>query len=78
MSSCGGPLLLYVSHLVSGPGFREAVSLLAVGVRGKTIRREIHGSTSEHRNGLCAVVPVSLDYLGATVSDTGSSGESVQ
>ena len=30
------------------------------------------GSTSEHRNGLCAVVPVSHEYLGATASDTGS------
>ena len=36
------------------------------------------GSTSEHRNGLCAVVPVSHEYLGATASDTGSLGESVQ
>ena len=36
------------------------------------------GSTSEHRNGLCAVVPVSHEYLGATASDTGSSGESVR
>ena len=29
-------------------------------------------------NGLCAVVPVSHEYLGATASDTGSLGESVQ
>ena len=36
------------------------------------------GSTSEHRNGLCAVVPVSHEYLGATASDTGSLGESEQ
>ena len=35
------------------------------------------GSTSEHRNGLCAVVPVSHAYLGATASDTVSLGESV-
>ena len=35
------------------------------------------GSTSEHRNGLCAVVPVSHANLGATASDTGSLGESV-
>ena len=33
------------------------------------------GSTSEHRDGLCAVVPVSHDYLGATASDLGSAGE---
>ena len=34
-------------------------------------------STSEHRNGLCAVVPVSHAYLGATASDLGSVGECV-
>ena len=33
------------------------------------------GSTSEHRNGLCAVAPVSHAYLGATASDLGSVGE---
>ena len=33
------------------------------------------GSTSEHREGLCAVVPVSHEYLGATASDLGSVGE---
>ena len=43
-----------------------------IGMRGRTIRRGIHGSTSEHHNGLCAVVPVSHAYLGATASDTGS------
>ena len=32
------------------------------------------GSTSEHRDGLCAVVPVSHEYLGATASDLGSAG----
>ena len=35
----------------------------------------IHGSTSEHRDRLCAVVPVSHEYLGATASDLGSVGE---
>ena len=35
-------------------------------------------STSEHRNGLCAVVLVSHEYPGATASDTGSLGESEQ
>ena len=39
------------------------------------IRRGIHGSTSEHRDGLCAVVSVSHDHLGATASDLGSVGE---
>ena len=33
------------------------------------------GSTSEHRDGLCAVVPVSHEYLGATASDLRSVGE---
>ena len=33
------------------------------------------GSTSEHRDGLCAVVSVSHDHLGATASDLGSVGE---
>ena len=33
------------------------------------------GSTSEHRDGLCAVVPVSHEYLGATASDLGCVGE---
>ena len=33
------------------------------------------GSTSEHRDGLCAVVLVSHEYLGATASDLGSLGE---
>ena len=47
-----------------------------VGVRGWTNRRGIHGSTSEHRNGLCAVVLVSHEYVGATASDLGSLGES--
>ena len=32
-------------------------------------------STSEHRDGLCAVVPVSHEYLGATASDLGSVGD---
>ena len=49
-----------------------------IGVRGRTNRRRIHGSTSEQRNGLCAVVPVSHAYLGATASDLGSSVESVR
>ena len=51
---------------------------LSVGVRGRTNRRGFHGSTSEHRNGLCAEVPVSHAYLGATASDLGSLGESVR
>ena len=33
------------------------------------------GSTSEHRDGLCAVVLVSHDHLGATACDSGSVGE---
>ena len=33
------------------------------------------GSTSEHRDGLCAVVPVSHENLGDTASDSGSAGE---
>ena len=33
------------------------------------------GSMSEHRDGLCAVVPVSHEYQGATASDLGSVGE---
>ena len=33
------------------------------------------GSTSEHRDGLCAVVLVSHEYLGATASDLGIVGE---
>ena len=41
----------------------------------RTYRRGIHGSTSEHRNGLCAVVPVSHTYQGATASDLTSEGE---
>ena len=32
-------------------------------------------STSEHREGLCAVVPVSHVHMGATASDLGSVGE---
>ena len=43
----------------------------------RTIRRGIHVSTSEHLNGLCAVVPVSDAHLGATASETVSLGESV-
>ena len=39
------------------------------------IRRGIHGSTPGHRDGLCAVVSVSHDHLGATASDLGSVGE---
>ena len=80
ISTCEGPLLLYCSHLVSGPasGPEKRSPCRLIGMRGKTIRRGIHGSTSEHRNGLCAVVPVSHEYLGATASDTGSLGESVQ
>ena len=35
----------------------------------------VGGCTSEHRNGLCAVVPVSHAHLGATASDLGSVGE---
>ena len=50
--------------------FRRSGSLCRlVGVRGRTNRRGIHGST-EHRKGLCAVVHVSHAYLGATASDT--------
>ena len=60
-------------------GFRRSCSpCRLVGVRVGTNRRWIHGSTSEHRKGLCAVVPVSQAYLGATASDTGSSGESAR
>ena len=41
---------------------------------GKHPTRDSWG-TSEHRDGLCAVVPVSHEYLGATASDLGSVGE---
>ena len=41
----------------------------------ENIRRGVHGSTSEHLDGLCAVVSVSHDHLGATASDLGSVGE---
>ena len=68
------------SHLVSGPasGPEKLSPCRLVGKRGKTIRRGIHESTSVRQNGLCAVVPVSHEYLGATASDVGSVGESVQ
>ena len=60
-------------------GFKRSCSpCRLIGVRGRTNRRGFHGSTSEHRNGLCAVVPVSHAYLGATASDLGSLGESVR
>ena len=52
-------------------GWRESTyadTLLALFIREG-------GSTSEHREGLCAVVPVSHEYLGATASDLGSVGE---
>ena len=56
------------SHLQSGlaSGLGKLSPCRVIGVRGKTYRREIHGSTSGHRNGLCAVAPVSHAYLGAS------------
>ena len=79
MSTCEEPPFPYGSHLPSGPasGPEKLSPCRLIGVRGRTIRRGIHGSTSEHRNGLCAVVPVSHAQLGATASDTGSVGERV-
>ena len=57
-------------------GFKRSCSpCRLIGVRGRTNRRGFHGSTSEHWNGLCAVVPSSYAYLGATASDLGSLGE---
>ena len=56
-------------------GSVEAGSLSVDWCSWENIRRGIHGSTSEHRDGLYAVVPVSHEYLGATASDLGSVGE---
>ena len=50
-------------------GSGEAGFLLVDGCSWENIRRGIHGSTSEHRDGLCAVVS---EHLGATASDLGS------
>ena len=65
------------SHLHSGlaSGLEEAGFLSVGWYAWENIRRGIHGSTSEHREGLSAVVPVSHEYLGATASDLGSVGE---
>ena len=73
-SVCEGPPFPYVSHFPSGPasGPEKQSPCRLIGMRGRTIRRGIHGSTSEHRNGLCALVPDSQAYLGATAFDTGS------
>ena len=78
-SVCEGPPFPYGSHLPSGPalGPEKQSPCRLIGVRGKTIRRGIHGSTLEHREELSAVVPVSHENLGATAYDTGSVGESV-
>ena len=57
-------------------GSEEAGSLSVDWCSWENIRRGIRGSTSEHRDGLCAVVPVSHEYLEATASDLGSVGES--
>ena len=56
-------------------GSGKAGSLSVDWCSWENIRRGIHGSTSEHRDGLCAVVPVSHEYPGATASDLGSVGE---
>ena len=55
----------------------EAGSLSADWCSWENTRRGIHGSTSEHRVGLCAVVSVTHEHLGATASDLGSVGECV-
>ena len=56
-------------------GSGEAGSLSVHWCSWENTRRGVHGSTSEHREGLCAVVPVSHEYLEATASDLGSVGE---
>ena len=70
------PLLLLPSTSVrTRVGSVEAGSLSVDWCAWENIRRGIHGSTPEHRDGLCAVVSVSHDHLGATASDLGSVGE---
>ena len=56
-------------------GSKEAGSLSVDWCAWENIRRGVRGSTSEHREGLFAVVPVSHVHLGATASDLGSVGE---
>ena len=61
------------SRLASSP--EEAGSLSVDWSSWENIRRGIHGSTSEHRDGLCAVASASHEHPGATASDLGSVGE---
>ena len=63
-----GSLLRALRQELGGREGSYADTLLALLIREG-------GSTSDHRNGLCAVVPVSHAYLGATASDLGSVGE---
>ena len=56
-------------------GSGEAGSLSVDWCSWENMRRGIHGSTWEHRDGLCVVVPVSHEYLRATASDLGIVGE---
>ena len=63
-----GSLLRALRLELGGREGSEANTLLALLIREG-------GSTSEHRDGLCAVVLVSDVYLGATASDLGSVGE---
>ena len=65
-----GSLLRALRQELGGREGSSANTLLALLIREG-------GSTSEHREGLCAVVPVSHEYLGATASDTVSLGECV-
>ena len=63
-----GSLLRALLLELGGREGSQANTLLALLIREG-------GSTSEHREKLCAVVPVSHVYLGATASDLGSVGE---
>ena len=63
-----GSLLRALRQELGGREGPQADTLLAQLIREA-------GSTSEYRNGLCAVVPVSHAYLGATASDLCSVGE---
>ena len=68
---------MFGSHLQSGlaSGLEKLAPCRLIGVRGRNIRRGFHGSTPEHRDGLCAVVSSSHEHLGATASDLCSVGE---
>ena len=67
---------MFGSHLQSGlaSSLEKLAPCRLIGVR-LNIRRGIHGSTSEHRVGLCAVFSVFHEHVGATASDLGSVGE---